>query len=74
MRTISACARLLREDDPDTAFTQNAIRTKVLTGEIPHVRCGNKRLINYDTLVEYLQNPLAAMETSAPQGTIRRVG
>lgn len=44
MQTIAECARLIRESDPGTAITQNAIRTKVLTGEIPHVQVGRKRL------------------------------
>jgi len=74
MRTISECARLIKEDDPGTAVTQNAIRTKVLAGEIPHVRVGNKRLINYDQMLEILQNPPAQVATQCDYGTIRRVG
>jgi len=72
MRTIAECARLIKEDDPQTAITQNAIRSMVLTGRIPHVKVGAKRLINYDLMVNILQNS----QDKAPEptaGIIRRV-
>ena len=73
MRTISECARLLREEDPGTAISQNAIRTMVLTGKIPHVSVGNKRLINYDLMLEMLHS-LPKQETEQTEcGVIRRV-
>jgi len=74
MRTIAECARLLREDDPGTAITQNALRSMVLRGEIPCVRVGSKRLINYDLLVQLLESPPTQEPAPAEQGTIRRVG
>lgn len=73
MRTIAECARLIKEDDPQTAITRNAIRSMVLTGRIPHVKVGAKRLINYDLMVDMLRNP----QDNAPEppaGVIRRVG
>ena len=57
MRTIAECAKLLKEDDPNTAITPNALRSMVLAGEIPHMRVGSKRLINYDGLLDMLHNP-----------------
>lgn len=71
MRTIAECAKLLKQDDPGTAITQNAIRSMVLSGRIPHVQVGIKRLINYDLMVESLQNPTA--EPEPERGQIRRV-
>ena len=73
MRTTRECIRLLLEADPDTNFTHNALYTKVRRGEIPCVRVGNKRLINYDQLLEILQNPPASRQEQATYGEIRRV-
>lgn len=73
MRTIAQCVSLLKEDDPQTAITQNAIRSMVLSGRIGHVKVGAKRLINYDLLIAMLRNP----QDNAPEppaGLIRRVG
>lgn len=73
MRTITECAKLLKQDDPGTAISQNAIRSMVLSGRIPHVQVGIKRLINYDLMIAMLQNP----QDKAPEagaGVIRRVG
>lgn len=57
MRTIKEAAAELREIDPNTAVTPYCIRRLVLEGAIPHVKAGNKRLINLDRLLEYLSNP-----------------
>lgn len=34
---------------------ENAIRVGLKTGWIPHIKCGNKSLINYDKLVKILE-------------------
>ena len=77
MRTITECVKLLREDDPHTAITQNALRSMVASGNIPHMMVGNKRLVNYDGLLEVLQNPLWHSRTSeaenAMSGKVRRI-
>jgi hypothetical protein len=44
----------IRQIDPDTALTPWALRNMVLSGKIPSVQVGRKRLINIDTLGEYL--------------------
>ena len=54
MRTIQEAAAELKRIDPDTAITPYFIRRLVLNGTIPHVKAGNKRLVNLDTLLEYL--------------------
>jgi excisionase family DNA binding protein len=46
MRTIKKCL--------DTGLSYDALRKMCLRGEIAHVRCGNKFLINYGALCEYL--------------------
>lgn len=73
MRTIAESARMLKEDDPGTAITYNAIRSKVLTGEIPHVSVGRKRLVDYDQMLEVLKNPPVQSNAQMEYGVIRRV-
>lgn len=55
MRTIDQTAELLRESDPETAITKNALRRMCITGELPGVvMVGKKYLINLDVLEAYL--------------------
>ncbi len=56
MRLISEAYKAIKEDDPNTALTMNALRCLVRNGEIPSVQIGRKRLINYDNLLQYLSN------------------
>ena len=63
----------LKRIDPDTAITPYFIRTMVLDGTIPHVRAGNKRLINLDTLLEYLATAPAPQPEPVVYGQIRPV-
>lgn len=58
MRTISQAATWFEEKDPGTALTKTAIRRLVLTGVIPHVSVGNKRLIALEDLEAYLAGSL----------------
>lgn len=37
-------------------LTENALRNLVNAGKIPCVKSGNRSLINYDKLVEFLNN------------------
>lgn len=73
MRTIQEAAAELKRIDPDTAITPYFIRTMVLDGTIPHVRAGNKRLINLDTLLEYLVEAPAPQPDPVVYGQIRPV-
>lgn len=57
MRTIRACYNLIKQEDPDTGVTINYVRQLAVSGKIPTVKAGNKYLINYDLLCEYLANP-----------------
>ena len=71
MRTISESAAELKAIDPATAVTPHALRRMVLDGTIPHIRAGNKRLVNLDTLLSYLS---AEPEQIKPEyGAIRPV-
>ena len=76
MRTIGESAKLLRLADPETALSENAIRTLVLKGIIPSTRVGKKFLIDFDRFLEHLfsSNKIANSEsTSESSPEIRRI-
>lgn len=55
MRTITEAANWLQEQDPDTAFTKTALRRLIVSGELPHVKVGQKYLVNLETLEAFLR-------------------
>lgn len=57
MRTLDECYRELKQLDPNTAVSKYFVRRLAVSGAIPTVKCGCKRLINLDGLIEYLQSP-----------------
>lgn len=57
MRTLPEAVHMLQELDPDTAITITALRRMVKRHEIPVTLIANKRLVNFDSLLDYLQNP-----------------
>lgn len=71
MRTIPQAAAWAREADPCTALTQTAIRRLVLSGEIPHVPVGSKRLVALEDVEAYLAGELKTREN--PSAGIRPV-
>lgn len=60
MRTIPQAATWAKESDPMTALTQTAIRRLVLSGAIPHVRVGVKRLVALEDLETFLESGACA--------------
>ena len=71
MRTIGALARHYKALDDSTAITAHFLRSKILGGEIPHVRAGQKRLIAIEDVDAYLSG---ASLTGQERGGIRRAG
>ena len=72
MRTISQAAAWAKETDPGTALTEHAIRRAVLSGSIPCIFVGIKRLIALEDLETYLER--GEFATPAPaRGEIRRL-
>lgn len=69
MRTLPEALKMLKELDRSTAITLRALRRMVNNGEIPVVMVGNKRLINFDKLLERLN----MSDEMQPQSTIRRI-
>lgn len=57
MRTVHEAAQELKAIDEHTAVTEHHIRQLVISGVLPRIQAGRKLLINFDTLIEYLQNP-----------------
>lgn len=77
MRTIREAAQEIKAIDPHTAVTPYHIRQLALSGVLPRVKAGKKYLINFDLLLEYLQDPTAAKFAPPPAAAvdgIRRVG
>ena len=70
MRTIPQAAAWAKETDPETALTFSALRRLVLSGEIPHVQVGTKRLIALEDLEDYLER---GGDHTPSAGTIRPV-
>lgn len=75
MRTIKEAHQELKRLDPDTAVTEYYIKQLVLSGQIPHIRAGRKRMLNLDALILFLSNPAQVCNTEREQpGKIRRIG
>lgn len=73
MRFPAQALEELRRIDPQTPVTLRFIRQLVKTGAVPSVAVGNgkRRLLNFDALVAYLENP--PEETPVQVGSIHRI-
>ena len=60
MRTISAAIREIKELDPNSCFTEHALRKTILTKHIPTVMAGKKYLVDMDVVYAYLENNFLA--------------
>ena len=75
MRTLDEAYRELKQLDSGTAVSKYFIRQLALSGKIPTVMCGRKRLINFDGLLDYLnaQGRQPEQDSSAAVSGIRPV-
>ena len=74
MRTISQTLKFLREQDPDCAITEWALRNMLRTGKLKHHKAGNKYLINLDYLEVYLNTPMSEYVNKVDEyGMLRKV-
>lgn len=72
MRTLDECFTEIKKMDKNTAISKYYIRQLAISGKIPVVMCGRKRLINLDGLIEYLSNPCVSAENKViPYSGIR---
>lgn len=70
MRFAQQAYEEIRKDDPNSPISLRMIRTLAASGKVPVVMIGRRRLINYDALLAYLDNP----PTEDPEyGQIRRI-
>ena len=69
MRLFDEAVQEIKKLDPQCAISKNFVRQLVLSGKIPCVMAGRKRLINFDALLDYLQNP----QPEVPETGIRKV-
>ena len=76
-RTLDEAYNELKQLDPNTAFSKYYIRRLAVSGAVPTIMCGRKRLIDLDALIEYLNEPhdveLTASNTAAEPLPDRRV-
>lgn len=75
MRTAHQAAEYFKHLDPETSFTEYHINRLIKTGVLPVFKSGNKRLINLDKLIQYLNSEIKDQESAGKDyGKIRRVG
>lgn len=70
MRTLDEAYNELKQLDGNTAVSKYFIRQLALSGKIPTVMCGRKRLINLDGLIAYLNDGVAAVHNVIPYSGI----
>ncbi len=75
IRTIDGCVSELKQIDPGSQISRNFVRNLVLAGKVAHTKAGSKYLINFDSLIAYLQSPPSEpYAASRPTyGTLRRI-
>ena len=73
MRTRDKAIELLRQEDPNTCMSRNAIDALIKSGKLPTVRIGSKVLINYDLLLEIVAAGVDDGQPDEQPGTIRKI-
>lgn len=57
LRLLDEVIPEIKKIDPYTALTKNAVRQLGLSGMVPTIMAGRKRLYNLDALLQYLEDP-----------------
>lgn len=65
MRYPAEAMEELRREDPNTRVTLHLIRSLVKCGLVPSIRVGRGYLLNFDKLLEYLEDPTEPTTTPA---------
>ena len=55
MRTLKETYNYIKQQDPNSAITQNALRNLVRNGKLPCIHIGAKYLLDLDVLDEFLR-------------------
>lgn len=75
MRILKDAYEELEKLDPDTSITTYFIRNLALEGKVKSVMAGRKRLINFDDLLQYLDDQRDCTEQlEQSENQIRRIG
>ena len=54
LRLLDEVIPEIKKIDPETALTRNAVRQLGLSGKVPVVYAGRRRMYNLDALIDYL--------------------
>ena len=73
MRLLKEAVAEIKQMDPSSAVTTYFIRQLAIDGKIKSVMAGRKRLINLDSLIDYL-NDQCEPEQPKEIGKIRKIG
>ena len=73
MRTLDECYAEIKQMDENTAISKYYIRQRAISGQIPVVMCGRKRLINLDGLIEYLSELFGEENMQEAKDYLRRL-
>lgn len=74
MRTLDEAYTEIKQLDPNTAITKYYLRQLMLTGKVRCVMVGTtRRLVDLDSVLEYLSNPTAAQTEQPCNGKIRPI-
>ena len=71
-RTVKQAVEELKQADEKSAVTEYYIRGLVLSGKLPYMAVGRKKLIDLNVLIDYLSNPVKPAEE--PQNTFTADG
>lgn len=72
MRIARDCYHMIHESDPESRISLTYIRSLANDGKIPCHWSGNRCLINYDALLDYLANP-DDNQPALVRGVIQRI-
>jgi len=53
IRTIAQTAKLIREQDPESAITEKTLRRDVKDGKLVHRKVGTRILLDFERVCEY---------------------
>lgn len=73
MRTIKQCIQAIKDQDPESCFSEWWLRQLVKSGKLKCHRAGNRYLIDMDFLDEFLKNPPITEEIKQPYGIVRKI-
>lgn len=74
MRTLDEAYAEIKQLDPNTGLTKYHLRQLMLTGKVRCIMVGTtRRLVDLDSVIQYLSNPVDAYEEQPSSGKIRSI-